>query len=111
MAKIKYCSTIENNIVELSINDVELFQEYYEKGYLIILKDFRIKINFDFMTKINVLAPDKKKKKFFLTCPEYYSMDRDRSSVWNFFKNEVFKGKIFKFLYFYRSVFSVNRQL
>jgi hypothetical protein len=111
MATIQLSPAIPNNIVELTINDREELQDAYERGDLIILKGVRIEADFEFLSSIRVPAPDNKRKKYFLTHPSQYAMDRNRDDVWQYFRNRVFPDDPLGFARFQDEVQRVNTQI
>src|SRR5687767_4249233 len=90
MATIQLSPAIPNNIVELTIDEREELQDAYERGDLVILKGERIEADFEFLSSVRVPAPDNKRKKYFLTHPSHYDMDRNRDDVWRYFEEQVF---------------------
>jgi hypothetical protein len=111
MAEIHLNPALPNNIVELGIDDCDRMRHYYEKGYLIILNGVQIEADFDFLKGIPIIALNSRRKKYILTHPAHYRLEKQRDDVWEFFKDKVFQHDLFRFSRFQEQVFLVNRQV
>lgn len=112
MAKIDLHQDVPVNIVELRPDDYRLAPSYFERGWLIILKDFKIKADIGFLNSV-ILPPHLRVKhtKFTLTHPAHAAFDGLRDGTWAIFRDQVFAGAPGDFPRFYDEVFSVNDQL
>jgi hypothetical protein len=112
LAKIDLHPDVPLNIVELDRAEFALAASYFERGWLIVLKNFRIKADIDFLSTVTLPADMLKKHgKVVLTRPEHAAFDGNRTATWDTFRNQVFAAKPEDFSKFYNEVFTVNDEL
>jgi hypothetical protein len=112
VAKVVLNDQVPMNIVELTEAEYHLAPSCFEQGQLIILKDFKIKADIDFLSAIT-LPPELQQGhvKFVLTHPAHAEFDGIRAANWAIFKDKVFDTAPSEFSRFYDEVFRVNDQL
>jgi hypothetical protein len=114
MATIHRNPSLPDNIVEFDLSSAAKAHRWYEAGHLLVLRGVRIDADFEFLAGMRVRGEEDKHKKFILTHPQHYPLERNRDSVWRDFKSRAFPlGWLERkrYRYFQSQVLSVNTQI
>jgi hypothetical protein len=113
MATIHRSPALPDNIVEVDDANLAAAHRLYEAGNLLVLRGVRIDADFDFLDRLRVDGEETRRKKFFLTHPDHYDLESDRSSVWREFRRRTFRGwrGLVDYPHFRRQVLTVNAQI
>ncbi|MCC6920122.1 MAG: hypothetical protein IT548_13035 [Alphaproteobacteria bacterium] len=100
------------NVVILSHGERHLAPSYFERGWLICLKDVRIEADFRFLSAIRLPRDVRRGHvKFMLTHEDHAAFDGKRKETWALFRQRVFDQRMSDYFRFVDQVRSVNEQL
>jgi len=106
--------TVADTIFEVGPTGSPEAHRSYEAGNLLVLRGLKVDADFAFLDAMQVGGEENKHKKFFLTHPQHYALERNRDVEWRDFRRLAFphtwSGRR-AYRYFRAQVLSVNTQI